>query len=67
MTQFRVQTDAGHMYELDAPDWIEAIHLAGYTAGHKKQTPGRISSIWYYRTDIRQWVSGDDLLFPRET
>jgi hypothetical protein len=67
VTRFRTETDTGHHYEFEAVNDLAAraeTLLREAEAGSRPDV--RVTSLWYFREDIGQWVSGDELLEENE-
>jgi hypothetical protein len=63
LIRFRTETDTGHHHELEAWSYRLAIAETLLREAESGSRPDvRVTSLWYFRTDIGQWVSGDALL-----
>lgn len=65
MIRYRVSFDTGGHHEVQAATWHAAVEAASQledAAGTRRDR--RVTGLSYFRPDIGQWVSGDDLLSP---
>ena len=60
--RFRIEVSSGHMYEVEVDNFADALYLAGRVSIASKHGEGRVTSLWYFHPDHKQWVSGDELI-----